>query len=139
MDQRQELFDTGFGFIDTLFRKYGEFFPVCTVIQTGDTEASYLARDTEEEQPESAVVMEGLKEAVTDGFKSGDYQAAAIFFDCRITHPDTNEKTDAIAVLYESVDAPMGELHFFPYQLSDEQAPVYGEGFYEEQEKEMFI
>jgi hypothetical protein len=136
---RDDLFNTGFGFITTLFRKYGEFFPVAVVIRREDQEAAFLATETEEEQPASALVFEELKNAIREGAEKSDYLAGAIFYDCRITDPATNEKTDAVAVLYESADAATAELHFYPYHLSDQREPAFGEGYYEEQEKEMFL
>ena len=138
MDFREDLLQTGFGFITTLFEKYGEFFPVAVVIQAEDKESAFLATEAEEEQPESVQVFEDLKNAIREGAAKGDYLAGAIFYDCRITHPDTNEKTDAVAVFYESADTPLAEQHFYPYQFSAQQLPVYEEGYYEEQEKEMF-
>jgi len=132
------LIDGTFPLIDTLLEKYGEFFPLAAAILQNDRIASVATYDGDE-RPKSDTVIADLKEAIKVGFKNREYKAAVIFYDIYVTHPETNIKSDAVAIIYESAEENFGLKFFYPYKLSEKKELTYDRGWYNEIPKEIFI
>ncbi|MEX6690171.1 hypothetical protein QTN47_21860 [Danxiaibacter flavus] len=138
MSYKDTLIDKTFPFIDTLLKNYGEFFPIAMAVKNDGTLASVATYDGNE-IPLSDDVIKSLKQALTEGYKKGDYVAGAIFYDVRVIEPITNEKKDAVAVLYESANENVAINYFYPYILTKERALSYTEGWNNTLEKEVFV
>jgi hypothetical protein len=138
MSYKDTLIDKTFPFIDTLLDRYGEFFPVAAAIKSDGTLASVATYDGYE-RPLSDDVIKSLKKALKEGYKKGEYVAGVIFYDVRVVDPFTNEKKDAVAVLYESGSDSFAKKYFYPYTLTKKRELSYGEGWNNTLEKEMFV
>jgi len=138
MSYKDTLIDGTFPFVDSLLEKYGEFFPVATAIKNDGTLASVATYDGDE-RPLSDDVIKNLKQALNEGYKKGEYVAGVIFYDVRVVDPFTNEKKDAVAVLYESDNDNAAKKFFYPYTLTKEKELSYSEGWNNSLEKEVFV
>lgn len=132
-----ELVDALSPFVTELLEKNGEFFPVAAVV-TNDDSIEFVSAYSGNEQPPSQEVIDELKEALKTGWKESLYKAGVIFYDVLAPDPDTNIKSDAVAVLYESAEEPNSERHFFPYKLTNGEIE-YGHGWVYNAEKEIFV
>ncbi|MBO9204235.1 MULTISPECIES: hypothetical protein [Niastella] len=135
---KDKLLEAMFPLVDDLLEKYGEFFPLGAAILRDDGIASLATYDGDE-RPKSDAVIADLKEAIKAGFKKREYKAAVIFYDIYVTHPETNIKSAAVAINYESVGENSGFIFFFPYKFSEDKELSYDPGWYDEVPKELFI
>ena len=99
--------------------KYGEFYPYGAAM-TPDGTFIAVAVETESvnDNPLSQMVIDDLKEAFRDGARTGRFAATALFYDVRITLPETGLMTDAIAVAVDHEDDYSVKL-MIPYTLTD--------------------
>jgi len=135
MEDFEKLLDATFPFIEELLKKYGEFFPVASAIDNNES-VSLVGTYDGNEQPSSDTVIADLKLGLIDGVKKDKYKAIAIFYDVRVTDPNTNQKTDAVSVFVEN-DSTACKL-FFSYTLTNDRVLTFGESWRNDVEKEIF-
>jgi len=136
MEDFERLLDATFPFIEDLLKKHGEFFPLASAIEATDSIAQVGTYDGDE-HPLSDKVIEDLKVGLKEGAKKGDYKAIAIFYDVRAIAPNTNQKTDAVAVIVEN--SSVAYKLFFPYTLTKGSVLTFGESWRNDIDKEIFI
>lgn len=100
-----------------MLSEHREFFPYGAAMKL-DGEIVSIAADTGEESPPSQEVIDLLVSNFQQAAVSGEYKATALFYDVRITLPTSKEKTDAIAVALDHVDA-YSVIVFHPYRIED--------------------
>ncbi len=118
MKHAELLLKTNMPFVEDLLVQYGEFFPVASAIKvTGEIVqvGTYGGSDC----PLSSALIEDLKTALKA--KQADYLTVAVFYDVHVTNPNTNIKTDAIAVFIETLAEENAHTIFYPYTLTDQQ------------------
>lgn len=101
MEDLERLLDATFPFVEDLLKKHGEFFPLASAIDKSDS-ITHVGTYDGDEQPKSDKVIADLKVGLREAAKNGDYKAIAIFYDVRVIDPNTNQKTDAVAVFVEN-------------------------------------
>ena len=136
MEDFERLLDATFPFVEDLLKKHGAFFPLASAIETTDSIAQVGTYDGAE-QPLSDKVIADLKVGLSEGAKKGDYKAIAIFYDARAIDPNTNQKTDAVAVIVEN--SSIAYKLFFPYTLTKNSVLTFGESWRNDIDKEIFI
>lgn len=136
MEDFEHLLDATFPFVEDLLKKYGEFFPLASAIEKNDSIVQVGTYDGDE-RPLSDKVIADLKIGLKEGATTGKYKAVAIFYDVRAVDPNTNQKTDAIAVIVENND--VAYKLFFPYTLTKDSTLTFGESWRNDIEKEIFV
>ena len=136
MEDFEKLLDATFPFVEDLLKKYGEFFPLASAIDKTDRIAQVGTYDGDE-QPLSDKVIADLKVGLRQGAKKGDYKAIAIFYDVKAVDPNTNQKTDAVAVIVEN--GSIAYKLFFPYTLTKDSVLTFGESWRNDIDNEIFI
>ncbi len=136
MNEIERLLVSTFPLLVNLLEKYGEFFPLASAIKTNNTlvqEGTYEG----DEQPPSNTMLANFKSA----FKANrdDYNAITIFFDVRVMNPNTNSKTDAVAVFAEMKKDSVAFNFYYPYVLSTNNKLTFSEPWSTEVPKEIFI
>lgn len=135
MSNTERLINSTFSFIKELLKKNGEFFPVASAIQTNDSVAQVGTYDGNERP---------LSDKLISDFKTGlrarkeDYQAIAIFYDVRVIDPNTNLKTDAVAVFIEAREENSAQIFYYPYLLNAEKQLIFSEPWKNAGNKEIF-
>ena len=137
MDDFEKLLDATFPFVEGLLKKHGEFFPLASAIDKNDSIAQVGTYDGNE-QPLSEKVIADLKIGLREGAKKGDYKAIAIFYDVRLIDPNTNQKTDAIAVFVENQNDMTAYKLFYPYTLTKDSVLTFAESWKHITDKEIF-
>ena len=138
MEEFERLLDATFPFVEDLLKKHGEFFPLASAIDKNDSVA-HVGTYEGNEQPESDKVITDLKVGLREGAKKGNYKAIAIFYDVRVVVPNTNQKTDAIAVFVENTKNTKAYKLFYPYTLTKDSVLTFAESWRNEIEKEIFV
>ena len=118
MDNIKKLIETNLPFVESLLTEYGEFYPLASAINNSN-DIQQIGTYFGKEEPTSNEILTELKNAFRS--KKDDYKAVAIFYDVRVLNPNTNLKTDAIAVFIEIKKEDNGFMFYFPYQLADRQ------------------
>ena len=124
----ERLLDATFPFVENLLKKHGEFFPIASVIDKNDSIA-YIGTYDGDEQLLSDKVIADLKMGLREGLKKGDYKVIAIFYDVRVIDPNTNQKTDAIAVFVENKNDTTANKLFYPYTLTKDSVLTFAESW----------
>ena len=137
MEDFKRLTDATFPFVEDLLKKHGEFFPLASAIEKNDSIANVGTYDGNE-QPLSDKVIADLKIGLREGAKKGDYKAIAIFYDVRVIDPNTNQKTDAVAVFVENKNDATAYKLFYPYTLTKDRVLTFAESWKNITEKEIF-
>lgn len=138
MNDIERLLNATFPFVEDLLKKYGEFFPLASAIQTNDSIATVGTYDGED-KPKSDEVIESLKDGLKKGAQNGEYKVIAIFYDVKVIDPNTNQKTDAIAVLVEDKNETTSHTLFYPYKLIADNEILFSIGWKNSKENEIFI
>ncbi|QEC67661.1 hypothetical protein FRZ67_10290 [Panacibacter ginsenosidivorans] len=138
MNYIMEILDATFPFVEDLLTKPGEFYPLSSAVDNKDSVA-FVGTYDGDENPESNTVIKDLKAGLKQGVERGDYKAIAIFYDVKVIDPDTNQKTDAIAVIVESKDEEDAYTFYYPYKLTKDKNLNYGDSWKTKKEKEIFI
>lgn len=136
MEDFERLLDATFPFVEDLLKKHGEFFPLASAIEATDSIAQVGTYDGDEQHISDKVIAD-LKVGLREGAKKGDYKAIAIFYDVRAIDPNTNQKTDAVAVIVENSN--IAYKLFFPYTLTKDGVLTFGESWRNDIDKEIFI
>jgi len=122
----EELMNDGIMFGEQLLEKYGEFFPFGRAMKPNGEIVSVAGYDGDE-QPLSQDVIDLLKDGYRQAAKNGDYKATALFYDARVIPPNSENKTDAIAVALDH-KGNYSVVVYFPYKLADSNVE-FGEIF----------
>jgi hypothetical protein len=138
MEDFERLLDATFPFVEDLLKKHGEFFPLASAIDKNDSVA-HVGTYEGNEQPKSDKVIADLKVGLREGAKKGNYKAIAIFYDVKVVDPNTNKKTDAIAVFVENTKDTKAYKLFYPYTLTKDSVLTFAESWRNEIEKEIFV
>ena len=138
MEDFERLLDATFPFVEDLLKKHGEFFPLASAIEKNDSIAQVGTYDGDE-QPKSDKVIADLKVGLREGAKSGDYKAIAIFYDVRVIDPNTNQKTNAVAVIVENTKDTKAYKLFYPYTLTKDSILTFAESWRNDIDKEIFV
>jgi hypothetical protein len=115
MTDTERLLVSTLPFVEGLLKEHGEFFPLASAIMTNDSLAQ-VGNYNGDDKPLSNSVIADLKTAFRA--KKTDYKTIAIFYDVRVVDPNTNLKTDAIAVLVETKDENTAYTFYYPYVLT---------------------
>jgi hypothetical protein len=122
------LIDQSFPFVEDLLKKYGEYYPFSFALNEDNTVA-VIGRHDGDENPDSLVVIKGLKEILKLETKKNKIKGIAIFYDVKTTDPKTNQKTDAVAVFVEHKDGQGAYTFYYPYKLTDKKELTFGDSF----------
>lgn len=137
MNDTERLLNSTFPFIEDLLKKYGEFFPLASAVQTNDSIANIGTYDGNE-HPKSNKVISDIKKGLRDGAEKGAYRTIAIFYDVKVIDPNTNQKTDAIAIFVDSKNDITAFTFFYPYKLTMDKQLKFSESWKNLSEKEIF-
>ena len=137
MEDFEKLLDATFPFVEDLLKNYAEFFPLASAIDKNGGIAQVGTFDGDE-QPKSDKVIADLKAGLREGAKNGEYKAIAIFYDVKVIDPNTNQKTDAVAVFVENKKDTKAYKLFYPYSLTMDSVLTFTESWRNETEKEIF-
>lgn len=130
------LIDQSFPFVEDMLQEHGEFFPFSFSLSNDNTVVA-VGRHDGDENPDSNVVIEGLKEVLRLEAKNRKIKAISIFYDVRITDPKTNQKSDAVAVFVEHKDSVGAFTFYYPYELTDKEV-LFGDCFANAAAREVF-
>jgi len=133
----ERLLDATFPFVEDMLKKHGEFFPLASAIAKNDRVVQVETYDGDE-HPASDGVIGSLKTALRAGAKEGEFKAIAIFYDVRVIDPNTNQKTNAVAVFVENKKDTKAYKLFYPYTLTRDSILTFRESWRTEIEKEIF-
>lgn len=131
----EHILDMMVPFVKHTLQKYGEYYPVAGAM-TCDGEIGLVATHDGNDRPLSANVIRELKRILIAEARAGRYIATALAYDVRVTHPDTNVVSDAIACNLDHEDG-YSVIVFFPYKLID-GVIVDGEAFVNGGEADIF-
>jgi hypothetical protein len=67
-----------------------------------------------------------------------DYLTVAIFYDVTVINPNTNLKTNAVAVFVETKNEHQAFTFYYPYKLSAENKLTFNTSWKTSQEQEIF-
>jgi hypothetical protein len=137
MQDIQTIIQKSFPLIEELLKVQGEFYPVATVMNFDGTVSSIGAFDGDD-YPLSKNVITNLKKTLQANFEKKNYKAIAIFYDVKTTDPNTNEKTDAVAVFTEHVDGKTAYYFYYPYKLAENNEAKFSVSFGNLTDKEIF-
>lgn len=135
MSDTEKLINNIFPLVEDLLIKYGEFFPIGSVIKT-DGDISQVAYFDGDEKPLSTKVIMDLKQSFIA--KKEDYRSVAIFFDVRVVDPNSNLKTDAVAVFVEEKNNKTACTIYYPYSMTADNKIKYPKPWMEEADREIF-
>jgi hypothetical protein len=122
------LIDQSFPFVEDLLKKYGEYYPFSFALNKDNTVVA-VGRHDGDENPDSQVVIKGLKEILKLETKKNKINGIEIFYDIKTTDPKTNQKTDAVAVFVEHKDGQGAYTFYYPYKLTDKKELTFGDSF----------
>ena len=125
----------GIPFAERMLREHGEFLPFGAATTSYGEVISVGALD-ESDQRNSQELIEILKNAMRASAAAGEYKATAIFYDARVSLPNSGESSDAIAVALDHRD-DYSVVIFFPYQIDDEQI-IFGNAFAQRGQSDVF-
>ena len=135
MNDIEKLLDSTMPFVEGLLNKHGEFFPLASAIKTNDSIAQVGTYDGDD-RPLSDKLIADLKQAFRA--KKDDYKTIAIFYDVRVLDPDTNVKTDAIAVFVETKKDNSAFTFYYPYTLTKDKQLTFSNPWKNKTNKEIF-
>lgn len=135
MNDIERLLDSTFPLVDDLLKNYGEFFPLASAIKTDNTIAQ-VGTYFGDERPLSNKVITELKKSFRA--KVEDYKTIAIFYDVKVVNPNTNLKTDAVAVFIETKIEDTAYVFYYPYTLTNDKQLSFSDSWKNKNDKEIF-
>ena len=135
MNDIERLLESTFPFVEELLKEHGEFFPLASAIKTNDSIAQVGTYDGDE-QPLSSTVIADLKTAFRAN--KDDYKTIAIYYDVRAVDPNTNLKTDAVAIFVETKNDDTAYTFYFPYVLTTAKELSFSDAWKNVSTKEIF-
>ena len=131
MNDIERLLDSTFPLVEDLLKDYGEFFPLASAIKTDETIAQVGTYDGDE-KPLSNKVIADFKNAFKA--KAKDYKTIAI----KVVNPNTNSKTDAVAVFVETKIEGTAYVFYYPYSLTNDKQLTFSDSWKNKNDKEIF-
>jgi hypothetical protein len=113
----ETLMNSALPFAEKMLNDHGEFFPYGEAMKP-DGEIVSVGADGEGEHPPSQELIDILKDGFRIAATNEEYIATVIVYDALTIPPDTDEKTDAVALALDHRD-DYSVVVFFPYQLVD--------------------
>lgn len=135
MNDIERLLNSTFPFVEQLLKTYGEFYPIASAIKN-DNSIAQIGSDDAEDKPLSNKVIAGLKKGLRAN--QDDYKSIAIYYDVRVSDPNTEQNTDAVSVYMECKDEEAAFLFYFPYVLTKDREIQFSKSWKEETNKEIF-
>lgn len=132
----QKLLDAAIPFAEKMLTQHGEFFPYGGALNAKGEYTEIGAYDGDE-HPASNDVINLLKRGFIQGAKSGDYRATALVYDVKVSLPNSQDKSDALAVALDHKDS-YSVVVYLPYKLKDGKL-TYGQIFAEKGKADIFI
>ena len=129
------LLDAAVPFAEKMLAQYGEFFPYGGALNA-KSEYSEIGAYDGNEHPASKDVIDLLKRGFVQGAKSGKYRATALIYDVKVRLPNSQDKSDAIAVALDHKDN-YSVVVYLPYKLKDGKL-VYGQTYAEKGKADIF-
>ncbi|TPQ50498.1 hypothetical protein C2U72_13045 [Prosthecomicrobium hirschii] len=121
MDAAREALNTllgsFIGFAEQMLEQHGEFYPYAGAMKPSGEVVSIGHHDGDEKPPRIEA-LESLRGFLAAEAGAGRIDATALFYDCRVSVPDSDAITDAIAV---ELDHRSGSslVCYLPYRLAD--------------------
>lgn len=122
----QILLDEGIKFAELMLIEHQEFHPFGWAMSSTGEPIS-VAMDMGEDFPPAQEKIEAYFTAFRREALASVYIATAIFYDVRVTPPNSNIKSDAIAIALDDING-FSSVVFKPYQLRDGTI-IFGEIF----------
>ena len=122
----QTLLDEGIKFAEMMLMEHQEFHPFGWAMDSNFDPIS-VAMDMGVEFPPAQEKIEAYFDTFRREALAGNYIATAIFYDVRVVPPNSEIKSDAVAVALDDVNG-FSRLVFKPYQLKDGEL-IFGDTF----------
>lgn len=132
----EALLNSALPFAKQMLDRFGEFYPYGATMRVDGQIACVVGQDGAEHPP-SAEVIKLLKAAFIGGAKRGEIKASALIYDVRVTLPESDKKSDAIAVALNHRDG-YSVIVLFPYSIENGKA-VIGAAFAQKGEADVFL
>lgn len=123
------LLDAMLGFARMMLDKHGAFYPSGASIDS-EGELTFTAGWDGNEQPDSTDILRLLRDGLRERAAAGAIRASALCVDVRVQRPEDAEKSDAVQVAIEHLDADPVTV-FLPYSKRRFGGIGYGELFAE--------
>jgi len=137
MTDHERLIKSTLPFVEDLLKSYGEFFPLASAITTNDSIVQVGTYGCDD-KPLSDNLISNLKIAMRA--KMNEYQTIAIFYDVRVVEPNTELKTDAVAIFTESKTEGSAFTFYYPYVLAEDNKLTFSTYTWKDtNKKEIFI
>jgi len=133
--ESEDLMNAALPFAERMLGEHGEFFPYGAALGADGKVVSVAGYDGREKPP-SADIICLLRSEFVSGGKDGRYRATALVYDVRVNIPETEIKSDAIAVALDHKDG-YSVVVYLPYRLEASKA-VAGELFSKDGAHEIF-
>ena len=131
----EKLLDNTLPFVEDLIKIYGEFFPIASAIKANDS-IVHIGTYNGNERPSSDQLIADLKKSLKA--KKEEYTTIAIFYNVRVIDPNTNVKTDAIAVFVETKKEKVAFTFYYPYTLTKDNKFTTSNSWKNTKDKEIF-
>lgn len=115
-EESQQLLDAVLPLAEQLLTEHGEFFPYGGALTQEGKIVSVAAYDGDEHPPSSEVISM-LQNAFISAADSKEYKATALVYDVRVPLPESDEKSDAIAINLDH-ESGYSVIVFLPYKLT---------------------
>jgi len=119
-----------------MLQEHGEFYPYGGYTELNGKITHVGAQIKGTDRPQSAPLIQLLRDSFKKGAKDGNYKATAIIFDVRIKTPGSIEKSDAIQVCLDHKSGYSAEV-LFPYRI-DGGTVTYGKTFAQQGSGDIF-
>ena len=131
----EALMNSVLPFAEQMLTTHGEFIPFGGAMRP-DRQLVSVAGYEGNEHPKSVDVIALMKEGMVAAARKGEYRAAVIVYDVRVTLPSTDEKSDAIAVSLNHRDN-YSVIVLLPYKI-DAGTLILGTAFAQKGEADIF-
>ena len=135
MSDTERLLETTLPFVEDLLKKYGEFFPLASAVQNNDSISEVTTYDGNE-KPLSNKVIADLKKTLKES--KNKYKTVAIFYDVKAINPNTNIKSEAVAIFIEQKTDSTAYTLYYPYILTTDKKIKLLDPWKSKADKEIF-
>ena len=134
-EDSQVLMESVLPLAEKLLSMHGEFFPYGGAMKPNGETVSLAASDGDEHPP-SAELIKLFQASFKTAAENNEYKATALVYDTRVQLPESDEKSDAIAIALDHVTG-YSVVVFIPYSISNKQLS-YGDIFAQTGENNIF-
>jgi len=120
--ESEDLMNAALPLAERMLQEAGEFFPYGAALGADGKVISIAGYDGREKPP-SADVIRLLRQAFVAGGKDGRYRATALVYGVRVKIPETEIRSDAIAVALDHKDG-YSVVVYLPYRLAASKVVV---------------